>query len=247
MIEQFEVTVPAPSGEQKRTASVYLPEKHGGRMPVLYLFDGQTAFFDERATYGDSLRMGDALDGLGAKLIVAAVDCDPRDRLTEYSPFAFSSPFGSSEGKGDVYLDWLVNAFKPEIDARYPTKPTRNSTFLSGASMGGLMTLYALCRYPHVFAGGAALSPSLWVDPAACAKMIGEADWSKARPTVYIDYGSAELKSHGARQREALTACLDALLSRGAETTFRLIRGGTHSETSWRRQIPAFLRTLSLV
>ncbi len=246
MIKQFETVVPAPSGEQKRTVTVYLPSGEG-KFPVLYMFDGQTAFFDERAPYGDSWRMGETLDGLHARLIVAAVDCDKEDRLTEYSPFAFSSPFGSSEGKGAVYLDWLIREFKPMIDSRFPTLPERRHTFLAGSSMGGLMTVFGLCRYPEVFAGGAALSPSFWVDPEACAKMIAEADWKKFVPTLYSDYGSEELKGHGARQRQALLGCFKELLAKNVPFTFRLIEGGTHSEKSWREQTPIFLRALGLL
>lgn len=246
MIEQFKVTVPAPSGAQQRTAHVYLPQG-GKRCPVLYLFDGQTAFRDETAPFGESLRMGEVLDALGAELIVAAVDCDEKDRLTEYSPFPFRSPFGSSEGKGERYMDWLTATFKPLVDARFPTLPQREHTYLAGCSMGGLMTLYALCRYPEVFAGGATLSPSVWTSPEACADLIRTADWAKNIPALYLGYGEKELKSHGKRQRDGLTACVDALMEKGAAFTFRIIEGGTHSEKSWREQIPAFLKALGLI
>lgn len=248
MINQFEVTVPAPSGEQKRTAYVYLPKAYDGkeRFPVLYMFDGQTAFYDETAPYGDSWRMGEILDRLKVPLIVAAVDCDKEDRLTEYSPFAFTSPFGSSKGKGAVYLNWLVQTFKPTIDETYLTLPARDHTYIMGSSMGGLMTLFALCRYPEVFGGGAALSASLWIDPEACAKMITAANWRKI-PKLYLDYGAKELKSHGERQRQGLTSCLNALMEKNAPFTFRLIEGGTHSEKSWREQIPIFLKALHLI
>ncbi len=246
MIKQFETTVPAPGGEQKRTVSVYLPSADG-KFPVLYMFDGQTAFFDDRAPFGDSWRMSETLDGLRARLIVAAVDCDKENRLTEYSPFSFSSPFGSSDGKGEIYMDWLTGVFKPMIDARFPTMPDREHTFLAGSSMGGLMTMYGLCCFPDVFGGGAALSPSLWVDPEGCAKMIAAADWKKFVPTIYMDYGSEELKGHGARQRQALSGCFKELLAKDAPFTFRLIEGGTHSERSWREQTPVFLRALGLL
>lgn len=245
MIETWETVVPAPSGAQSRTATVYLPQGEGP-FPVLYAFDGQTAFFDERAPYGESWRLGEALDALHAKLIVATVDCDKQDRLTEYSPFPFSSPFGTSEGKGEAYLYWLVHTFKPSIDARYPTLPDRKNTFLLGSSMGGLMTIFGLCRHPEVFGGGAALSPSLWVNPEGCADMLLKAAWKEA-PKLYLDYGSEELKGHGARQIKGLNACLAALLQKNAAFTFRLIEGGTHSERSWRAQIPTFLRTLGLI
>ncbi len=246
MIIQFVTTVPAPKGEQERTVTVYLPDGEG-RFPVLYQFDGQTAFFDDRAPYGDSWRMGETLERLRVPLIVAAVDCDKEDRLTEYSPFSFTSPFGSSEGKGSLYMDWLTHVFKPMIDSRFPTLPEREHTFLLGSSMGGLMTAYGLCRFPEVFAGGAALSPSFWVDPEGCAEMIAEANWKKFPPTLYLDYGSEELKGHGARQRQALTACFRELLAKDVPFTFRLIEGGTHSERSWREQVPVLLGALGLL
>lgn len=247
MIEEFEVTVPAPRGAETRTASVYLPESYDGkkRFPVLYMFDGQTAFFDERAPYGDSWRMGEELDRLGAELVVATVDCDAHERITEYSPFAFDCGDFHSEGKGGNYLDWFVGAFKPMIDGKYCTRPDRAHTYLAGSSMGGLMTVFGLCRYPDVFAGGASLSPSFWADPKASEQMIRAAKIGKAK--LYLDYGEKELERHGARQREALSACIAALLEQKTELTFRLIRGGKHNEVCWRRQIPVFLRALGLI
>lgn len=249
MIEKFEVTVPAPSGEQKRTAYIYLPKNYDGtkRFSVLYMFDGQTAFFDETAPYGDSWRMGEILDKLNAEVVVAAVEADGKDRLTEYSPFPFTSKYGSSEGKGEAYMNWLISEFKQMIEANYRTLPDRDHTFIVGSSMGGLMTLYALCRYPNVFGGGAALSPSLWIDPQSCASMIAAAEWRDVSPEIYFDYGVQELKSHGDRQRRGLKACFDALMKKNAAFTFRLIEGGAHNEKSWREQVPHFLRTLRLI
>lgn len=251
MIEKFEVTVPAPSGEQKRTAYIYLPKIYDydrtKRFPVLYMFDGQTAFFDETAPYGDSWRMGEILDKLNAEVIVAAVEADRKDRLTEYSPFPFTSKYGSSEGKGEAYMNWLISEFKPLIDANYRTLPDRERTFIVGSSIGGLMTMYALCRFPNVFGGGAALSPSFWIDAKGCASMIAAAEWRDTPPKIYLDYGVQELKNHGERQRRGLKACCDALMKKNAAFTFRLIEGGAHNEKSWRKQIPIFLRALDLI
>lgn len=245
MIEQFSVTVPAPSGTQTRNAYLYLPDDRGEKpLPVLYMFDGQTLFYDETSPFGDSWRMGEILDGLGAGLAVAAVDCDKTDRLTEYSPFPFSSKYGSSEGKGEIYLDWLVQEFMPAAEARFRADGARR--FLAGSSMGGLMTLCGLCRYSDLFAGGAALSPSLWVNAGGCEQMILSADF-RQKPALYLDYGCKELKNHGEVQKEALARCLGALIAKGVPVTFRLIEGGEHSEKSWRKQIPIFLKLLGLI
>lgn len=246
MIEEFQTIVSA-AGRRERRATVYLPKGYDGktRFPVLYMFDGQTAFFDERAPYGDSWRMGEALDKLGTGLIVAAADCDEKERLTEYSPFPFEKGGFRSEGRGAEYLDWLVNEFKPTIDEKYRTLPARESTFLAGSSMGGLMTVFALCRRADVFAGGAALSPSFWVAPEKSEEMIRSAALKGA--TLYLDYGEKELPGRGAAQGKALSACLAALIERKVELTFRLIKGGAHNEVSWRKQIPAFLSALHLI
>ncbi len=246
MIENFSVEVPAPSGPQTRTAYVYLPQGYSPaeRYPVLYMFDGQTLFYDEKAPYGESWRMGETLDRLRAKLLVAAVECDKTDRLTEYSPFPFTSPFGSSDGKGEEYMKWFTGTFKPMIDARFATDPTKS--YIAGSSMGGLMTLYALCKYPQVFSGGAALSPSLWVAPEKCRDLILGAD-CKRFPALYLDYGEKELENHGKRQKAGLSFCFEALLGRNAPFHFHLIRGGVHNEKSWRAQIPSFLEELGLL
>lgn len=246
MINQFEVTLPAPSGEQKRTAYAYLPKSYDEkkRFPVLYMFDGQTAFFDETAPYGESWRMGEILDKLEAEIIVAAVEADREDRLTEYSPFPFQSKYGSSEGKGEAYMDWLIGSFKPTIDGTYRTFPDREQTFLAGSSMGGLMTMFALCRYPNIFGGGAALSPSFWIAPNKIGKMIKDAIWARD-VALYIDYGVEELQSHGEAQSKGLESCIGALLEKNVPFDFRLIPHGRHNEKSWRERVPCFLNVLN--
>lgn len=82
--------------------------------------------------------MGEILDKLEAEIIVAAVEADREDRLTEYSSFPFQSKYGSSEGKGEACMNWLVGTFKPMIDATYRTLPEREHTFLAEALWAGL-------------------------------------------------------------------------------------------------------------
>lgn len=226
---------------QARKAYFYLPER-AGRFPVLYLFDGQTAFRDDRAPYGASLRLGEFLDGAGAELIVAAVECDGKDRLSEYSPFAFRSRFGASTGQGEQFMDWLTGAFKRMTDERFPTLPDRAHTYLMGSSMGGLMSLYGLSRYAHVFSRAVALSPSLWVSPAGCEKLL------KALPAdarLYLDYGETELRQHGKRQAAALRTA-EQLLAPREGSVFRIIPGGRHDEASWRARLPFILQFLDI-
>ena len=172
MIREWNITIPALTGEEQRKAYVYVPDSAYAdaqrRYPVLYMFDGQNLFSDSEATYGKSWGLLDWLTEHNTPLIVAAAECSRHaetdecgGRLSEYSPFDFSGRWGDIKGRGELTMDWLIRDFKPYIDEHCPTLPDREHTFIAGSSMGGLMTLYALCAHGDVFSRGAALSPSL--------------------------------------------------------------------------------------
>ena len=249
MIHKWDITIPALTGPEPRSAYVYLPDRWDRnpdlRYPVLYMFDGHNVFFDEDATYGKSWGMKEFLEYTDTPLIVAAVECnhDPNNgRLSEYSPFPFRYGAKRIPGRGEVTMSWLVNVFKPEIDREFPTLPGREDTFIAGSSMGGLMSLYALLQYNHIFSRAAALSPSLWVSPSRL-----EAAIRAARPApgtvLYMDYGSEELSNH-AHMLRGLGKAAQLLLEKGVFLDLRIVPGGTHSEASWEQQIPFFISTL---
>ena len=73
-------------------------------------------------------------------------------------------------------MEWFVNELKPTIDNTFRTLSDRNNTFIAGSSMGGLMSLYAILEYNHIFSRAAALSPSIWTGPQKLAKMIKNAN-----------------------------------------------------------------------
>ena len=108
--------------------------------------------------------------------------------------------------------------------------------------MGGLMSLYAATAFNDVFGRAACLSPSLWLAPAKARRFIRQAEISPDT-LIYMDYGGEEMANH-ASNLSALTTCSSALLQKGVDLTFRIVPGGTHSEASWARQIPVFMKCL---
>jgi len=58
----------------------------------------------------------------------------------------------------DGYLKFIVNDLKPYIDENYNTLTDKDNTIIIGSSMGGLISIYALCEYPDVFGKAACLS-----------------------------------------------------------------------------------------
>ena len=139
-------------------------------------------------------------------------------------------------------MDWFVKVFKPLIDRNFPTMPEREYTFIAGSSMGGLMTIYALTKYNHVFSRGAALSPSLWVNTDRLEKMIRSTDFAPGT-VLYMDYGSEEF-GWKKDMMKGYNRISNAFTDSGVMLTSRLIPGGTHQEASWEKQIPFFMNIL---
>ena len=92
MITKWSITIPELTGDEPRSAYVYVPdafeEDPEARYPVLYMFDGHNVFFDEDATYGKSWGMADFTAATQLPVIIAAVECNhhpDNGRLSEYS------------------------------------------------------------------------------------------------------------------------------------------------------------------
>ncbi len=251
MVQKWELTFPAFTGNETRKAYVYLPtmyEKQPRRkFPVLYMFDGHNLFFNEDATYGKSWGLADYLDYTDTPLIVAAIECNTSPdygRLSEYSPYDFYDPMLKRQfiGYGKDTMDWYVKVFKPMIDQKFRTLKGRKHTFIGGSSMGGLMSLYAVTQYNRIFSRAMALSPSLWVESNALLKTI-QTTHIRPKTTVYMDYGSEELRDFDVTI-PGLRDVYGALLERGVYLNARIAPGGTHSEASWEKQLPFAMQTL---
>ena len=250
MIEKFKITIPQLTGRRKkRRVYIYLPDSYDEdperRYPVLYMFDGQNVFFDKDATYGKSWGLKEYLEYTDTQLIVAAVECNNNNhngRLNEYAPFAFEDEeFGHVKGMGRKTMDWLVNEFKPQVDVSYRTLPFRETTFIAGSSMGGLMTLYALACYNDYFSRGAALSPSFEAGPGRILSMLRRADMNPDT-VVYMDFGEQEFEREGMRQCFAKATSI--MIEKGLRVNARIIPDGDHSEASWERQNEFYISTL---
>ncbi len=251
MVYKWDVTIPPLTGKKTRKGYIYLPDDYFDdterRYPVLYMFDGHNVFFDSDATYGKSWGMNTYMNITRKALIIVAIECnhEGNGRLVEYSPLNYkNTTLGKINGKGKIYMDWLVQDLKPKIDAKLRTKPGRENTIIAGSSMGGLMALYAALKYNDVFQRAACLSPSLWVAPSKLVQMIST---SKVEPDtcIYMDYGSEEIYNHAANA-EALISISHLLLTKHVNLAFRIVPGGTHCEASWEKQIPIFMDCLGL-
>ena len=250
MVKKWNITSPELSGDEERRLYIYLPESYRWnsrrRYPVLYMFDGHNLFFDSDATYGKSWGLKKYMDQSKTQLIIVAVECNhsPNNgRLSEYSPFTFEdASFGHVEGRGEQTMEWFVNELKPFIDSQLRTLPDRRHTFIAGSSMGGLMALFAVVDYNHVFGRAAAISPSLWVDPDGICEMIRESNM-KMDTVLYMDYGENEMKRRNGMHK-SYTKVMTQLQKKRILLTSRMIPKGEHCEANWERQLPFIISTL---
>jgi predicted alpha/beta superfamily hydrolase len=255
-----------------RPVDVWLPQGYDGTRPhaVLYMHDGQM-LYDAATTWNKQSwevaptvqRLIDA--GTLRDTIVVGVWNTGESRFAEYFPQGFiehvpegparqvlmARGFASRPPMADAYLRFLVTELKPAIDARYRTRPGREHTAVAGSSMGGLISLYALCEHPQVFGGAGCLSTH-WIGgfernaeiPAAGRAYLRRRLPAPGGHRIYMDRGTAELDA----LYDEAQAQVDALMrERGfAPPLFvsRVFEGDGHNERAWARRLEIPLRHL---
>jgi len=243
----------SPQLDNERSIAVYLPpgydEEPDVRYPVVYLHDGNNVFDAQTSFAGVEWRADETAEeliraGRLPKLILVGIYNTP-ERIGEYTPFADGARGG---GRGEQYLAFIVETLKPFIDKTYRTRPEREHTGIVGASLGGLIALYAPYRFPDVFGQAAAMSPTLmWAD-AAILRYVAQHPPAK-KPRLWIDMDTssdansetATASPYVAAGRELVRTLKAAGVREGVDFHYEEIPGGRHHETDWARRFDRVL------
>ena len=244
MLDQFFVYM--DMFKQDRLIRVYLPVHYyesEEKYPVLYMHDGQNVFNDQEAIGEASLRLENYLDENELQVIVVAIDQNPEERINEYCPWEngdYSKKVlgesGTSGGKGGEYVDFIVDELKPFIDRKYRT--LSEDTAMAGISLGGLITVYAMCRYPEVFKHIAVFSSAFYRNQEEIEKMIREADLSSVI-SIYLDCGEKESANETVNGYFLASnmSVFDLLKSKAANTEFTIIKDAEHHYSFFRKRV----------
>jgi enterochelin esterase-like enzyme len=206
-------------GDDKRKVQVYLPPGYGegtARYPVLYAQDGT-----------DSVVLGRAAETADRMISERKLDpfiivfIDPIDRMKEY-------------WADDRFADWMARSLVPLVDSRYRTRATRDARALSGASLGGTISVWTALRHPETFARVAGFSTAFQIDEyrvlASLARL--DADARRKNPLrFYLDAGRYEPLILEGSRRANIT-----LRARGYPVTYREAPAG-HNYTAWRDRL----------
>lgn len=239
-----------PGLDRKRSLRVYLPPSYGTghqRYRVLYMHDGQN-LFDDATSYVGEWGVDEAMDALatsdGIELIVVGIDHGNDKRMSELRPYAHPR-FGPAEG--DQYLDFVVHVVKPFIDKTYRTRAGRKDTGIMGSSLGGLMSHYALLKYPKVFSRIGIFSPSYWI--AEAIYPATEAIKLPRDTRIFMVIGDHEDEEEGDSKKTVdRVRQMETLLQRtqGKRITMTTVvrAGAKHNEAAWKREFPDAIRFL---
>jgi len=171
-----------------RNIDIWLPERYSdsAKYSVLYMNDGQMLYDPEQTWNKQAWDIDDIASELFKnnsikKFIVVGIWNDSETRHPDYFPQKPYESLSQTEKdtitlqlqrkgrtketfkpQSDNYLKFIVNEVKPFIDKNYSVYTNRENTCIMGSSMGGLISLYAICEYPKVFSGAACLSTH-WV------------------------------------------------------------------------------------
>ena len=257
-----------------RTVDVWLPDGYpsAGKYAVLYMQDGQS-LFDSAITWNHQEWGVD--ETIGALLrdkkiqpcIVVGIWNDGGYRHAEYFPQKAITymndsarrelmPLLKNDPRGDRYLKFLVRELKPFIDSSFATLQDPAHTFIMGSSMGGLISLYAICEYPELFSGAACLSTH-WTGifrkenntiPSAILAYLRDHLPDPGHHRIYFDHGTQTLDSMYGDFQLAVDSAMHAAGYTAKNEKSLVFGGADHSENAWRKrlQIPViFLLGLS--
>jgi len=236
--------VESPQLGNRRDLLVYLPPSYGRgdrRYPVIYMHDGQN-LFDRATSFGEEWEVDQTLEevsGEGLETIVVGIP-NTDGRLDEYSPFHDRKH--KQGGRGDEYLDFVVQTVKPIVDRDFRTRPEREATGIAGSSMGGLISLYAFFRRPETFGFAGVMSPALWFGGRGIFDYVKGKTHTPGR--IYLDIGTNEGTEalNDARRMKSLLE--EKGYRTGHDLLFFVEMGGRHNERAWARRLHHSLRFL---
>ena len=225
------------------------------RYKVLYMHDGE-ATFDSSTSKWSHMDWG--IDETVTRLmtegkirptmVVAMWSTDIR--VAEYMPQKLPRTLAyevltrmvqkrvSAEICSDQYLRFIVDEIKPFVDANYRTLPGQQDTTIMGASMGGLISMYAICEYPQVFGGAGCVSTHFPIGRGIALKYLQEHLPDPATHKFYFDYGTKTIDRNYEKYHKKADAFLaSAGYVQPVNWITRKFEGHEHSEFCWRKRV----------
>lgn len=252
-----------------RNVDVWLPENYSPekKYSVLYMHDGQM-LFDATTTWNkQEWQVDDVVTKLVAEnkiedVIVVGVwniptirhldlfpqkafDLLPKQEKEKMIEQAKAINLDLTKINSDNYLKFIVEEVKPFVDKQFSTYSDAAHTAVMGSSMGGLISMYAICEYPEIFSKAACLSTH-WIglkdvenNPMPNAfftymqKKLPNPDTHK----IYFDFGTETLDAFYVKYEDNVNQILAEKGFTEKNAKNLKFEGTDHSENSWQKRI----------
>lgn len=228
-------SIEAPQLKTHKTIWVYTPKSYKQSKtayPVMYMFDAQN-LFDVKTSYVGEWKVDEYLDSLeDNEVIIVGIEHGNEKRLEELTPYPHHKYGG---GKGDVFIQFIMNTVKPYIDVAYRTQPEPEHTSIFGASLGGLMAFYATIKYPDTFSKAGVFSPSFWISNKIY-DLVNASDIPKTSKFFFL-VGTNEGDSMVPDQEKMVALLLEKGVTK-TQIENKIIEGGEHNEAFWGSNFP---------
>lgn len=255
-----------------RNVDIWMPEGYSQskKYSVLYMHDGQMLFDPESSWNKQAWNVDDVASTLFQsdkikKFIVIGIWNRGETRHSDYFP---QKPFEllldrqkdtvNAQLKrshvplkkmfcpqSDNYLKFIVEELKPYIDKTYSVYSDKENTYVMGSSMGGLISMYAICEYPKIFGGAACLSThwpgTFTLDnnpiPDAFIKYLNKNLPNPKSHKIYFDCGDETLdKLYPEIQKKVDQLMLEKGYNENNWIT-KFFPGENHSEDAWNKRL----------
>lgn len=229
-------TIEAPQLQCSKKIWIYLPKNYATtkkKYPVMYMHDAQN-LFDDKTSFIGEWNVDEKLDSLKAQVIVVGIEHGNEKRMEELTPFK-NEKYGG--GNADKYLEFIAKTLKPEIDSKFRTKTNFRNTAIMGSSLGGLISYYAIIKYPTIFGKAGIFSPAFWFNQKEIIALTEKSP--KLKTKIYFLCGDKEGDEDDRKKMLSGMNTIDNLIAKNRceckhLTKSTIIKGGQHNEKLWR-------------
>jgi enterochelin esterase-like enzyme len=249
------------------TVDIWLPDglDPEARYPVIYMHDGQMLFDADQTWNGQAWEvdavLGQAVNaGVLPPAVVVGIHNSGANRWGDYFPAAVwrALPKAFVEGmasgvetpvryhapagmRADAYLKFIVEELMPAVRQAFPVDGAPERTAIMGSSMGGLISLYALCEYPEIFGRAACLSTH-WIGmtpmdnnpiPDAFVSYLKDNLPPAGGNRIYFDHGTETLDVHYGVWQVKVDEVMRSKGYQESDWVTRVFEGTDHSEAAW--------------
>lgn len=255
MSKLINIETETPKGIRRRPVQLWLPPgwQESDRKALLIMHDGQNLFREEDSfdgTWGVAPTLERMTEsGMIPPVAVAGIWNSGTTRWLDYMPpvlpdddplwkeWKRENQVTNKPVRSVIYGKYVAETVIPALSHELGD-PGELDIFTMGSSMGGLISLELITRFPHIFKGAGCLSTHWTAADDPTVDYFIPRIMDPGRNRIYFDYGTEDLdEEYGLFQNRMDRAFLGRGWRPGKDFVSYRFFGADHSERAWRRRL----------